>query len=536
MTTATDPRNLTFKVLADSSASDAVDALLAAVSSEDEVCRKLGSESIIQNRSQLSILRLMKQVDDLPDDVVRVLSAEPERFVAPLRQCFQRGEKDTLRTALDFARRCGCVRQYAQMIPHLEHWDDEVRAAASGAIRSLAEELALRLMTEDRSHLNAIELDVARRLRGELLGDLSRSVSQFETLTNPKPLIDAILMLGRPDEEDVKNLCSRYGEECAEMVAESLRTLNSQPVFATICEAQKQLSPMPVFNDTLARRDDPEFVLYLLNWMPKRASNHIDANIKRAARMPWLSTAHPTLQQIPDSLHDRLIAVVNSSELERDDKNDIKKWVVRNSSGAGRAAASDVFHWLPRKETQHILYEALVDADADVEAWATQHLRSQQVPDTFQHLLTRLDSDRLDVRDAVRGELASFNLELVFDLFESLPHSTCLRCSELLQKVHPEVLDEFRSELAHPFHWRRVRAARAVGELGLVVELLPALCALLEEPEWSIRRAVIEALAMSDSEATEQVICSMANDEQRQVREAVTDALAAIQKRRGSST
>jgi HEAT repeat protein len=525
---------VTFDVLAEGTSSEASDALLAAVSSEDAVCRKLGSQSIIRQRSQLSILNLMKQVDELSDDVVRELSSEPVRFVAPLRQCFQRDEKHALRTALVFARRCGCIGQFAEMIPHLEHRDDDVREAASDAIRSLAEELALRLMSEDESHLPGIDLDTARRLRVELLGELSRVVSQFDELANPVPLIDAILMLGRPEEEHVRNLCSKYGDDCATLVAESLRTLNSRPVFAAICEAQKMLSPMPVFNQTLSNREDPEFVLFLLEWMPKRVSSLIDANIKRAAGLPWLSTEHPTLQQIPDELHDRLIAVVNSSHLDRDERNDIKKWVVRNSSGAGRAAASDVFNWLPRKEAQHILYEALVDVDADVEAWATRYLRSQQVPDTFQQLLQRLDSDRLDVLDAARGELASFNLELVFDLFESLPRSTCLRCGEVLQKIHPGVLDEFRGELSHPFHWRRVRAARAVGELGLVDELLPALTALLRQSEWSVRRAVIEALAMSDSDAGEQIIRSMARDEQRQVREAVVEALATIQERRDS--
>ncbi len=173
----------------------------------------------------------------------------------------------------------------------------------------------------------------------------------------------------------------------------------------------------------------------------------------------------------------------------------------------------------------------MIDADTEVEAWATQQLRSQKVPDTFGQLLERLDSDRPQVRDAAREELASFNIERVFELFESLPPSTCHHCGQLLQKINPHVLEDFREELQHAFHWRRVRATRAVGELGLVDELLPSLSALLEEPEWSIRRAVIESLSHSDSESALKIIRSMAGDKQRQVREAVKVAVLTIQKR-----
>ncbi|MBI1314385.1 hypothetical protein GC176_24075 [bacterium] len=526
-----DPKSLTFKTLAESASTEASDALLAALNSGDKPCRCLASQAIIEHRSQLTILNLIREVDTLRDDVCVALSREPERFTAPLRQCFQRGDKYELRNAIEFVRRCGCIGHFSDVLAQLEHWDGDIRDVASIAIRHQAEELAMRLLTDDSSYLPGIDFDHARVLRIELLSELSRSIFQFDRLMNPVPAIDAILILGRPDEEEVKSVCSKYGADCKEIVAESLLTLKSRPIFETICEAQKLLAPMPVFTDALSKRDDQEFVLSLLTWMPRRITSCLEANIKRAGALPWLTTEHPTLQQIPPSLHDRLIALLNCTSLERDDKNDIKKWVVRHSSGSGRAAASDVLNWLPHKEVQHILYNALVDADNDVEAWATQQLRSQKVPDTFQHLLQRLDSERPQVRDAAREELASFNVERVFDLFESLPQSTCHRCGQLLQKINPHVLDEFREELSHAFHWRRVRATRAIGELGLVDELLPSLTVLLEEPEWSVRRAVIEALSKSDSPAALQVISSMAGDEQRQVREAVREALHRIEQR-----
>lgn len=528
-------RSLTFRILAESTSTEAADALLAALTVDDAECRRLGAEGIIQQRSQLTVLNLIRQIDDQSDDVCASLARQPDRFDAPLKQCFQRGDTTDLRSATEFTRRCGCIGHFADAVGLLEHWDEDIRDAASNCVRELAEELALRLMTDDSAHLPGIDFDHCRALRIELLNELGRAFFQFDQLTNPQPAVDAVLILGRPDDEEVKNVCSKYGSECAELAARSLLTVTSLPLFDTVCEALKLLAPLPVFTKALGQREDPEFVLAILNWWPKRVTTYVETNVKRAGAIPWLKTEHPTLTRIPTPLHDNLVSLLNCTGLEREDKNDLKKWIVRHSSGSGRAAATDVLNWLPRKEVQHILYEALLDADTEVEAWATQQLRSQKVPDTFDRLLERLDSDRPQVRDAAREELASFNIERVFDLFESLPPSTCLHCGQLLQKINPHVLEDFRNELQHAFHWRRVRATRAAGELGLVDELLPSLAALLEEPEWSIRRAVIETLSHSDSESALKVICSMGGDEQRQVREAVNAALVTIQNRQATT-
>ena len=528
------PQAVTFRILAESASTEAADALLAALTVDDAECRRLGAEGVVRQRSQLTILNLIRRIDDLPDDVCASLARQPDRFEAPLKQCFQRGDKTDLRAATEFSRRCGCIRHFADAIGLLEHWNEDIRDAASDCVRGLAEAVALRLLTSDAANLPCIDFNHCRALRIELLNDLGRVLFQFDHLMNPQPAVDAVLILGRPDDEEVKNVCSKYGSECAEMATETLQTMKSLPVFDAVCEALKLLAPLPVFPKVLSQRDDPEFVLALLKWWPKRVTTYVETNIKRAGTIPWLNIEHPTLEKIPTTLHDQLVSLLNCTELERDDKNELKKWVVRHSSGSGRAAATDVLNWLPRKEVQHILYEALLDPDTEVEAWATQQLRSQKVPDTFGHLLERLDSDRPQVRDAAREELASFNIERVFDLFGSLPPSTCHHCGQLLQKINPHVLEDFREELQHAFHWRRVRATRAVGELGLVDELLPSLSALLEEPEWSIRRAVIESLSHSDSESALKIIRSMASDEQRQVREAVEVAVLTIQQRQAA--
>ena len=532
MSSSVDPRSLTFKILAENASTESTDALLAALTVDDAECRRLGAEGIIRQRSQLTVLNLIRQIDDLPDDVFASLARQPDRFEAPLKQCFQRGDKTDLQAATEFTRRCGCIGHFSDAVRLLEHWDEDIRDAASNCVRELAEQLALRLLTNDTTLLPGIDLDHCRALRIELLDQLGGVLYQFDHLMNPQPAVDAVLLLGRPDDEAVKNVCSKYGSDCEQMAAETLRTMKSLPLFDTICEGLKLLAPLPVFTRVAGQREDLDFVLALLKWWPRRVTTYIETNIKRADVIPWLKTEHPTLTQIPASLHDCLVSLLNCTTLERDDKNELKKWIVQNSSGSGRAAATDVLNWLPRKEVQHILYEALLDTDTEVEAWATQQLRSQKVPDTFEHLLERLDSDRPQVRDAARDELASFNIERVFDLFESLPPSTCQHCGHLLQKINPHVLDDFRDELQHAFHWRRVRATRAAGELGLVDELLPSLASLLEEPEWSIRRAVIESLSHSDSESALAVIRSMASDEQRQVREAVRTAVLTIENRR----
>ena len=480
------PKSQTFKVLSENASTEASDVLLASLHVNDPQCRELGVQAIIQSRSQQTILRLIRGINDLRDDVCQSLARRPDRFALPLKQCLQRNDTTDLHCAVKFIHRCGCIDHFSRLLKVLEHSDRHIREVAGEAVRGLAEQLALRLITGNSLFLPALETSACRALRPALLGELSSFGFEVERLKNPRPIVEAILILGRPDEETVKNVCAKHGDVCTELAADTLKTLKSVPLFNTICESLKLLAPLKIFTQTLQERDDLEFAIALLSALPRRTTDYIEANLRRAGRFPWLTPSHPTLEQIPAPLHDALVTLLNHSELDREEKNTIKKWLVEHSGASGRAAASDVLNWLPHTEVQHILYDALGDADTAVEAWATQHLRAQKVPDTFQHLLQRLDSDRPQVQEAAREELASFNIERVFELFESLPASTCRRCGELLQKINPNAMNDFREELAHPFHWRRVRAARAAGELGLVDELLPSLATLLKEEEWSI--------------------------------------------------
>lgn len=530
MTDSHDPRTVTFQVLARSPHTDALDALLSSLKVSDAACRRFGLQALLQKPD--SVPHLIQRIGDLPDDVCDSLARQPHVHYEAVRQCLQRNEHPVLRSTLEFMRRCACVMHADVLVTLPEHPDDGIRAAASRTLTALAEQLALRTRTGNRSYVPGHDDDHCRAIRIDFLKELDRTVSRYRDLANPQPVIDAILILGNPDDKAVRRVCSQRGNDCADRAEQALKTLDSRAVFHTISDALKLPAPPGLILQVLHQRDDLPFVVSLLQSLPQRISTLTGANIRRAGTLPWLKRGPAVLENIPFELHDRVVALLSWTALDDNEKDAIRTWIVRHSCGAARAAASEILTSLPRDEVHSILFEALESTEPDVEVWATRHLRNQQVPDMFQHLLNRLDSDRQAVRDAAREELKSFTMERVLDLFESLPPSTRIRCGELLRKINPNAIETVRTEMSHPFHRRRIRAANAAGELGFADDLLSSLTQLCVDDEWTVRQAAIGALSCCTSPEALAFLLKLPPDDHRQVREAVDAAIRRLNERR----
>lgn len=501
--------------------------MVAALTSEDDVTRRLAATALVEQPSQLSLVEVIRQVETLSDDVCAEFAQAPDRLTPVTKQCISQPDPDLRLAAIAFIHRSANFSLFTLLVRLLDHPQAATQSAAADSLRRLAEQFAHVLLGDGAGIPSGMNLDTARTMQQELLSRLDARIAETESMDDPAAIIESLLLLGTPGNDCVRNVLDRRGDECQRLAAVFLKTSSHPAIFELLCGSLDRPFPPLQICDIVQQRADLEFAQFLLDWLSRSLrSRNVLSHLAGFPGLAWLSLDHEVFQSIPPEQHQQLVTLVGALGLKSDERSAIKAWIVRHSDPAGRNAARDVLDNMPAEEVQEILYDALSDEDPHVEAWATKQLRSRRVPDCFPQLLQRLDRETDEVRGAAQSELADFNLDRLLDLFSQLPKSTCLRCGEVLLKIDPGSHLQLREEFRHPYRWRRMRAARAAADLGLVDHVVGGLTELLNDSEATVRRSAVEALAVVRSPATIAAIQSRLDDRSRMVREAAAHAIA----------
>lgn len=536
MSTTADPRSIAFDILARHKSDEAADVLVQALECDDEAARKMAAATVVRRPGQQNILDIIRKVDSLTDDACNEFSKSPERFRVALEQAISRSDDETRNAAVAFIRRTGNFEQFSTLLDEFGSKDNARRESVQTAAIGLASQIAERLRANDKSIFPGMDGATLQRHRSTILDDLDTRTKQFDDLPKPETVLQLILVIGGPDDNAVRNLFTKRGDRCRE-VATKLLTEDSHPaLFNLLGDFLAHHAPPPPVIDVLRKRSDFEFVLHFLKQLPKQPSEYLAFNLARLTDLSWLQDSMDLVERLPTSVHDRLICAINHVPVDEATKTKIKAWVVRQSGGAGREAASDVLKILPAEEASQILHEALEDSDPEVEAWATHHLRAQKLPDTFEELLKRLDKNLDTVRDAARDELFSFDLNYLIKIVGELSPGQAILCGHTLLKINPDAPDELAQEINHPFRRRRIRAIETAEAIGFMDKVGSCLIDKLEDPEVSVRCAVIEAFGRNPTPDAIKIIRRMTEDSHRHIRSTAEGVISRLNEQLKSAT
>lgn len=519
---------MTFSILESHDSPEAGETLLEAVTGSWLPAAKLAAAALVNRRSQLAILEMVRRNDRLHDEVCSFFARSPQRFVPALRQCLSGSDRGDRMAGLKFIQRTRNTTQIPAMIGLLDHSDELTQSLAATALVELSDLLSRRLLTQDSELLPGLDADAARTLRTDILNRLNARLSDFAQLRHAEPLVEVILILGRIEDEAVVNVLDKRGDACKAVAARILGTSVRPGVMELVCQALTRQYPAPVFFDVLQQRDDPDFAEHLLNWLPSPRSRLLVNNLGRIKSLPWLLPEHPVLTGLPTALHPKLMALMQVVKGPPEALQEIRAWLVRSSDASGRKAAEEILQTLGTDQVQHILYEALDSEDGEIQAWATHQLRQQKMPDAFNQLLSRLDAVEEVVREAAREELSDFNLARLLELFPQLPASTSRKCGEIVSRLDAQVISQLRTELTHPWRWKRVRATRAADSLGLAESVLSDIIKLSEDVDTLVRRTAVEVLAKYPNPSSAAALKRCAGDDSRIVREAAHQAMETL--------
>lgn len=528
MTASVDPLALTFSILESHDSQEAGETLLEAVTGSWLPAAKLAAAALVNRRSQLAILEMVRRNDRLHDEVCTFFARNPQRFIPALKQCLSGSDVGDRAAGLKFIQRTCNTTQIPAMIGLLDNSDELTQRLAATSLVELSDLLSRRLLTQNSELLPGLDADAARTLRTDILNRLNGRLSDFAQVTHAESLVEVILILGRIEDEAVVNVLDKRGDACKAVATRILGTSVRPGVMELVCQAMTRQYPSPVFFDVLQQRDDPAFAEHLLNWLPSPRSRLLVNNLGRIKSLPWLLPEHPVLTGLPTALHPKLMALMQVVKGPPEALQEIRAWLVRSSDASGRKAAEEILNTLGTDQVQHILYEALDSDSVEIQAWATHQLRQQKMPDAFQQLLSRLDAVDEVVREAAREELSDFNLARLLELFPQLPASTSRRCGEIVTRLDTQVTSQLRTELAHPWRWKRVRATRAADSLGLAESVLNDIIKLSEDVDTLVRRTAVEVLAKYPNPSSAAALKRCVSDDSRIVREAARQAMETL--------
>jgi hypothetical protein len=341
-------------------------------------------------------------------------------------------------------------------------------------------------------------------------------------------VVEALLLLGDPDNLHLKNLFREGSEEIKALAAELLGTSSHPGVMSLIVDSLGQNYPFAAALRAFERRTDPEFICHFLRHWPRKLSPFQQKNLKEVHTVAWLDARAMHVECVPATLHRPLIAFLMSTGLSQQQKLGVLEWMVRSGSPEGRVAATEVLVDLEDDKVQEVVLESLDSEEPDVQAWAIKQLRVWSIPHAMQLLIERLDSPIPEVQQAARGELAGFDIYRALEMFDHVDGKTMQATGKLVQKIDPETIRKLRDEMLHTVRRRRIRAARGALAMSLQIQVAGAVVQMAADSDNLVRRTAADVLGRIPTHESAAALLELLHDASPRVRQAAELALSRL--------
>lgn len=474
-------------------------------------------------REQMEAVRRYPRFsEDIRDHLERATTT----LTPAIRQCFFVGRGDWETAAFALARAGEAYGIVETLLELLRSDRFHLHEEAIHTLQHLVNRLYEHLHGHKDAH--AEPLKNTSQIQHLVLVALEQSLDYFHDLAHAEIIIESLLALGGAGHQATGRLLNESSLECRALAKELLLRSHHPGVMRYVLDSLSKPYPSPRILDVLQTRDDPEFLLATLRWVPKRWTNTQERNLRQIEQHPWARGGYEALELVPEELQPPLMEFVSVTGLSRDDKRDIRQWIVRHGSPAARNLAIEQLGELDSGTVQEIVLDGLDSEDPDVQAWATGQLRNQHVPDALHKLIDRLDSPEAIVQQVARQELQGFNLDCLLAKFESMSPRARKNGAELLEKIDPDFVMKLTHEYHHAIRRRRIRALRATLAFGWQSRVYPTLLEMLKDEDTLIRRTTVEILEHVPSAKTIAALVALKDDPSERVRDSVEQALARI--------
>jgi len=437
----------TFSVLTSTSNTHAVDVLIHALDAIEEAVQSRATAALLKRNSTRGQTEVIRRLESLGPQSRIEIEKLTARLAAAIKQSLLHGDTELRRNGPEIVRAGEDYDQIPTLLQMLETDDNDLCDETAQTLHDLTDRLYEHSRSNGGASSNGKYLRNAPQVRHRVLTELDRAVSRFDQLVHPDDVVEAILVLGDPTNFAVQKVLLQSGPDCRDVAGDLLATSLHPGVMQLILDFMSQNYPPAKVLEAVEQRDDAEFMTHLLRWFPQQLSATQQKNFRQAESIVWLDPRTMSLETLPGNLQGRLAGFVRATGLPDDWKTEIQEWLVRHGSPEGRLAAAQVLSTLDDQEVHGILLGSLESDDEDVQAWATGQLRKQKIPEALTMLVERLDSTSAIVRETARGELDSFNLDLMLNMYEHLDPVVCRQAGRLVEKIDPDCISKLTRHL-----------------------------------------------------------------------------------------
>jgi HEAT repeat protein len=530
------PWQTTIRLLEGSSNPAALDVLLHAVRGGEEPIRSAALVALLLKNTPRTNLEILRVSHTFPPPMRGTLERNLTSLSAVVRQAVLHGDESLRRNALQVIRWSRDVHQIPLLLSLLEQPPSLLRDQVVDLIGSLIESLHASLPADPA--LSAVEPSAStsriapshpamfdiNRSRHTVVTALEASARRYEA-HGVIEVIEWLLALGDPHDLAHKPLLSDSRGPIAVVVQSVLQTSRNPAIMKLLLRLMQENYPAAWAVRVFCRRSDPEFLATVLRSWPRRLSAVQQKNLKAITAVDWLDPFRFHIDQIPPHLHVVLVRVVVSLGLPLDTRLAVLEWVVRNGSPEGRLAATEILCELEDSRVQDVVLDSLTSEQPGVQAWATSQLRARDVPNCFELLVERLDSNFAEVREVARKELQDFDLQRVLEMFTEIDPARCQAVGRLMCKIDADAIQRLILEMDQPVRRKRIRAARCALALGLHVETLEGLLRMLQDSDMLVRRTAVEVLAYIPGQRAREALLATLEDPSPRIREDLRRAL-----------
>lgn len=520
-----EPLDLTFQALTTTANPFAGELLIAALDVPVERIQSEAVHSIVARSGVREHIEAIRRYPHFSPALRKQLESSAPSLVPALRQCLLWGRSEYDLPALELSRAGEAFGLIENLLSMLRSNRKELHEEVVGTLRHLVNRLYEHLYAPKEE--SQPPLKNATQIQHLATLALDQSLAFFHDLAHVEVIVESLFALTRPGDPIPQKLLTHPSKDCRSLAKDLLLSSRHPGVMRFVLDSLSRPNPPSRVIDVLQRRDDEEFILATLRWVPKRWTSTQERNLKQVERLPWLENGTDLLL-IPEDLQTALVTLTCTAGLSREKKQEVREWVIRHGSPEARDVAIAVIEETGMEKVKEIVLDGLDSVDPSVQAWATGQLRNQHVPDALSKLIDQLDNPEACVQAVARQELQGFDLECLLARFEFLSPLALANASKLLQKIDPDCFVKLMHEFYHSIRRRRVRAIRGVQAYGWHLQVLPAILELLKDGDPIIRRTTVEVLADVHHPEVLASLVAMQGDPHPRVREAVDEALAKL--------
>jgi hypothetical protein len=364
--------------------------------------------------------------------------------------------------------------------------------------------------------------------RHQVLGALEQALSRYAQHQRIE-ILDAFLLLAPTDNTTFLKILRDTGHAChAELVAE-LSASQDSAVMERLVDLLRDIEAPSAVLDVIAQRDDQEFLNILLHEIKHPAPLRVLHNMKRMRRVVWLESHREKLLELDGRAQTVAIDLATSSGISREALFELLSTFMRGGMAEGRRASCRALAQFNDAKSDALVFAALDDPDAGVQAAAVRQLRARRLPDALQRLVALLDSPSSEVRDAARSSLAEFNFIRYRAMFDLLDEDAARTTGKLVHKVDNTAIQKLSEELTSPSLTARLRGIELAVAMAAADDVLPQLIQLARHENGTVRKEAVLALGHCERGDARKALEAAAHDSVGSVVEAARQSLARLQ-------